>query len=304
MLAPPGEKDGLPVNEAFTLRGHDGPVLGVRFNKAGTYCLSCGKDRAIKLWNPHKGNLIKTYNGHGYDVRDAVVSSDNSKFASCGGDRQVFLWDVSTGRTIRKFRGHDGVVNSLCMGPGEETLVTGGYDQAVRVWDMRSRSFDAIQTMKLFADSVTTVAVSTRAEIIASSVDGTVRRFDVRMGCMDVDRLGAPVTAMALSHDGNCVLASCLDGRMRLLDKASGELLAQYTGHKVEAAKMDCALTPSDACVLSGSEDGRVCYWDLVEETMLESFQAHKSYVCSLAMHPDGTLLLTSSTDGTVKVWQ
>ncbi len=69
-----------------------------------------------------------------------------------------------------------------------------------------------------------------RAEIIASSVDGTVRRFDVRMGCMDVDRLGAPVTAMALSHDGNCVLASCLDGRMRLLDKASGELLAQYTG--------------------------------------------------------------------------
>ena len=43
MLAPPGEKDGLPVNEAFTLRGHDGPVLGVRFNKAGTYCLSCGK---------------------------------------------------------------------------------------------------------------------------------------------------------------------------------------------------------------------------------------------------------------------
>ena len=69
-----------------------------------------------------------------------------------------------------------------------------------------------------------------RAEIIASSVDGTVRRFDVRMGCMDVDRLGAPVTAMALSHDGNCVLASCLDARMRLLDKASGELLAQYTG--------------------------------------------------------------------------
>ena len=65
---------------------------------------------------------------------------------------------------------------------------------------------------------------------MASSVDGTVRRFDVRMGCMDVDQLGAPVTAMALSHDGNCVLASCLDGRMRLLDKASGELLAQYSG--------------------------------------------------------------------------
>ena len=45
MLAPSGaeDKESLPVNETFVLRGHDGPVLGVRLNKAGTYCLSCGK---------------------------------------------------------------------------------------------------------------------------------------------------------------------------------------------------------------------------------------------------------------------
>ena len=40
--------------------------------------------------------------------------------------------------------------------------MTGGYDQAIRLWDMRSRNYDAVQTMKLFADSVTTVAVSAR----------------------------------------------------------------------------------------------------------------------------------------------
>lgn len=48
----------------------------------------------------------------------------------------------------------------VCFGPAEGTLVTGGYDQAVRVWDMRSRSWDAIQTLKPFADSVTSVAIS------------------------------------------------------------------------------------------------------------------------------------------------
>ena len=36
--------------------------------------------------------------------------------------------------------------------------------------------------------------------------------------------------------------------------------LLMLAGHKVEAAKMDCALTPSDACVLSGSEDGEVTF--------------------------------------------
>lgn len=55
---------------------------------------------------------------------------------------------------------------------------------------------------------------------------------------------------------------------------------------------------------LAGPCAGRVCYWDLVEETMAASFTAHKGVVTGLAMHPKGELLLTSSTDGVVKVWQ
>ena len=45
-----------------------------------------------------------------------------------------------------------------------------------------------------------------------------------------MDHMHAAVTSMALSNDGNCVLASCLDARLRLLDKGSGELLAEYKG--------------------------------------------------------------------------
>lgn len=129
------------------LRGHEGAVLAARFNSNGEYCLSCGKDRTIRLWNPHRGLHIKTYKSHGREVRDVHVTAyenpihanlehllfvcagvwlffpfliiflfvffrnrDNSKLSSCGGDRQVFYWDVATGRVIRKFRGHDSEV--------------------------------------------------------------------------------------------------------------------------------------------------------------------------------------------------
>jgi mitogen-activated protein kinase organizer 1 len=47
------------------------------------------QDRNICLWNPLRGVLVKKYSGHGYEVRDVCVASDNSKFASCGGDKQV-----------------------------------------------------------------------------------------------------------------------------------------------------------------------------------------------------------------------
>ena len=35
----------------------------------------------------------------------------------------------------------------------------------------------------------------------------------------------------------------------------------------------------------------------------VECFQAHAGVVCSMAMHPKGECLLTSSVDGDIKVW-
>lgn len=299
---PPHPGEQLPCKEAHVLTGHEGAVLNVRFNAPGTYCMSCGKDRTIRLWNPHKGVAIKVYSGHGYEVRDVSVSRDNSRFSSVGGDKQVFLWDVSTGKVIRKFRGHDAAINAVVHAAGDEVLVTGGYDQAVRVWDCKSRSTEPIQTMRAFKDDVTSVGAAGN-EILAASVDGTVRRFDVRMGRVYCDDLRHPVTCVTFTGDGLCVLAACLDSTLRLLDKQTGELLASYRGHQHTGVKMGCGLMPRDASVVGAGEDGRVFYWELVEAQLLTSFQAHKGPVCGLAVHPQGSCLVTAGVDGAVKVW-
>lgn len=82
---------GLPTELAFELSGHQGAVRAVRFNSEfpeyetlinahllnfvcaenGNYCLTCGSDKTLRLWNPHKGLCIKTYMGHGAEVLDA-----------------------------------------------------------------------------------------------------------------------------------------------------------------------------------------------------------------------------------------
>ena len=53
----------LPSTPTDALSGHEGAILAVRFNSAGTYALSCGKDRTLRLWNPHTGVGVKTYTG-------------------------------------------------------------------------------------------------------------------------------------------------------------------------------------------------------------------------------------------------
>lgn len=99
----------LPQKRLKTLDCGQGAVRAVRFNVDGNYCLTCGSDKTLKLWNPLRGTLLRTYSGHGYEVLDAAGSFDNSSLCSGGGDKAVVLWDVASGQVVRKFRGHAGV---------------------------------------------------------------------------------------------------------------------------------------------------------------------------------------------------
>ncbi|VDO68665.1 unnamed protein product [Onchocerca flexuosa] len=91
-----------------TINCKQNAVRAVRFNVDGNYCLSCGADKSVKLWNPYKGTLLKTYTGTGWEVLDAQGSSDNSMILVGGMDKQLTVFDVESGKIIRRWRGHNG----------------------------------------------------------------------------------------------------------------------------------------------------------------------------------------------------
>ncbi|CAB3989473.1 WD repeat domain-containing 83 [Paramuricea clavata] len=295
----------LPTVFIRQLDGHQGPVRAVRFNVNGNYCVTCGGDKFLKLWNPYTGVQLKSYGGHGYEVLDATASDDSARIASCSADRTVILWDVSTGQIVRKFRGHISRVNCVQFNRPDCSLVmSGSYDSTVRIWDTKSRNMEPVQILDEAKDSITSLHVSEH-EILTGSVDCNVRRYDIRIGRMTADHIGQPVTSVTLSKDGQCVLVSSLDNTVRLLDKETGELLNDFKGHNNEKYKVDSCLSHTDSEVVSGSEDGRICFWDLIESKLVHAIEkAHKTTVYSLSYHPEQPIMLSASSDGKVKLWK
>jgi mitogen-activated protein kinase organizer 1 len=256
----------------------------------------------LRLWNPHSGLHVKTYTGpHNYEINDAVIAEDNSKFISCGGDKQFFQWDVTSGQVIRKFVGHDRKVNALCYGPREELVVSASHDKTVRVWDLRSRSREAISVLDDAVDSVLCLGVA-GDEIATGSTDGCVRRYDVRKGQRIEDQLQHPVGSISFSKDHRCVLASTLDDCIYLIDADTGCELASYRGHRNKHFKVQSMLDPSNAFVVSGSEDHRVCFWDLAGGDMFASVAGHDAQV--LCARFQGDTLVTAAANGSIKVWE
>ncbi|CAL1544990.1 unnamed protein product [Lymnaea stagnalis] len=293
----------FPNKKTETIDCKQGAVRSVRFNVDGNYCLTCGSDKSVKLWNPLRNLLLKTYIGHGYEVLDAQSSGDNAHICSGGMDKTVVLFDVSTGQAVRKFRDHAGTVNCVSFNEECTVILSGSIDCTVRIWDIRSRKHQPIQVMDEAKDSVTTIQVSDH-EILTGSADCRVRRYDLRMGRMFSDFVGKAVSSLKFTRDGQCVLVSATDTSIKLLDKDTGEMLNEYTGHKNSNYKIDCCLNHKDTHILSGSEDGLVYIWDLVEAKLVDTLNHETSRtVHSITFHPSEPVLLSASGDK-VFIWE
>jgi len=289
----------MPNTCVKTLDCKQGAIRSVKFNVDGNYCITCGSDKTVGLWNPVKTLLLKKYMGHGAEALDAQGSCDNSQIVSCSQDKSVIIWDVSTGQPVRRFKGSSGhAAQVTCVRFNEESTVaiSGGVDGCVKCWDLKSKKNDPIQSLNEAKDSVTSIQVSDH-EILTGCADGKIYRYDLRNGQLCIDDMGESVSCVNFTKDSQCILVSCSDNVMRLIDKDTGDLLEKYTSHSVGDFRIDNCLNNTDTLVLSGSTDGRIYMWNLVTgmlEQKLEHPECRNRVVSALTFHPSLDRLISS----------
>ena len=269
-----------------SITSHTAPVNAITFSSlGGTYVLTGSSDRQIHLsrtepQKPDKPSTpIQRYASHGYAVLDIAVSRDNKLFASVGGDRSVFLWDVQNSEgTLRRFgsntnQGHTSRIPCVAFaGADDSVLVSGSDDRSVRLWDMKSKDAKPLMILDEAKDGVSSLAVPLHGyEVVTGSTDGRIRSYDIRMGRVTSDVMPGAVTSIEVSRDGRTLLVSCLDGRIRVIDRADGTSLrtfpdaAQEEGYRNEALRLKSCYGLDEAIAISGSEaDGKVRAWDVV----------------------------------------
>lgn len=256
---------------------------------------------------------------------DIAVSKDNQLFASVGGDRSVFLWDVQNSEgTLRRFgsnttQSHTSRITCVAFaGADDSVLVSGSDDTSVRMWDMKSKDVKPLLVLEEAKDGVSSLAVPENGyEVIAGSVDGRVRSYDVRMGRVTGDVMPGSVTSLDVSRDGKTMLVGSLDGKIRLMDRADGACLSTFPGddgdgYRNESLRLKSCFALNEALVLSGSEgDGLVRGWDVLSSKCIGNVEVSEAgKVVSIVRWREGSqaqgrqgVWAAGGTDGTVKIY-
>ncbi|KAI8815607.1 quinon protein alcohol dehydrogenase-like superfamily [Fimicolochytrium jonesii] len=252
-----------------------------------------------------------------YDDEDCMDQGDGADEdeGEEGEDEEGYV-DDSEGA----FMQHGEPIYATAFHPTHPFLVlTGGGDDKSYLW--RADTGDVLAQLPQHEDSVAAVAFSRDGMYAASgaldgkvhvvevavSADGTVGEVGAageRRGVVSLDA-GSGITWLDWHPRGHVLLAGTEDGTLWMWQVPSGNCMNVFSGH-VES--VTCGQwAPDGKSIVSGSSDGSLILWDPKAATATLRLTAsdarfHSVGITSLAMHPDGQLLLTGAEDGTARL--
>jgi WD40 repeat protein len=104
-----------------------------------------------------------------------------------------------------------------------------------------------------------------------------------------------------MTPDGKLLVSGAADRRIILWDIATAEQL--FVSEPQTAAVEAVAIT-DDGRFMAQSTEGRVYLWDIAKRQIIRTYAGHSSDIRQLQFTANGRTLLSSSRDGTVRLWR
>jgi WD40 repeat protein len=214
--------------------------------------------------------------GHSHSVRGAALSpeGDRALSGSCAeitGDGtctkgELILWDVTTRTEIARLGGHSGWVNDVAFAPDGRTAFSASDDATLASWDVATG-----EPLKRFTGDPT------------------------------------GLRAVAISADGTTALSGSNGGSLTLWNLATGEPIRTIAGH--DGAITRAIFGPvgvagaAGSTAITASADSSIVLWDLETGKRIRTFAGHSGWVTDVAAHPDGTRIMSTGEDLSLRMW-
>ncbi len=315
--------DGATGTQLATLTGHTDDIRSLTFTPSGRSIITGSLDGTVRIWEAASGRHLKTLAEVGAPIGSVSISSGGLEVlvTTVGAPYANHVYNINNGRRVAVFTGHDnGVLASAISPNGKWAATAGGGDFSVSVWDLKTGTRHIHSSGH--GQTIWNVGFSKDGEAIAWSSDYDSKhtgqyqlngplRHKLRISSGTSDGLAVrPLTnqtdfVRAITRVGDVDVRTSTGREHEDLEISAGARRRATIRRDLTTGFVHRAfgLTPDGRTVVSGGDNGVLSSFDSETGRKLADFEGHTGDVLALAISPDGKLVVTGSTDQTVRLW-
>ncbi len=307
--------DVATAEALMTLSGHTDLVEDAVWSPDGKYIASSSADNTAILWDASTGEEIRQFSGHTDWVRRVAFSPDGKTLVTASDDMTARIWDVATGQTLHILSGHTDVVSDAVFSPDGKMIATSSWDNTAMIWDAATGQpihVLGLENREAPGNSDTVVIVSTITDVAPPPTPSRPNNAGTPANTpAPVTGHTKPVESVDFSPDSRRLITSGDDAKAIIWDVANGKPVG--TPLALRDRGLSAIWSANGHQLVTASADGTVTIWIPQQEDdpeqgsqdigFIPALNFTASVVLSAAPSSDGTQVVTTSADGTVKLW-
>lgn len=267
-------------------------------------------DQTVRLWDLAQGTLLHTFakrlgflgSGHQDEVTNVAFSPDNQILFSSGRDGHLKGWNLETDNLTYEVVDTRWVTAALVVTPDGRMVITAGGEGKIKFWEVPSGQLKAC--LGHHQDWVSSLGLSGDGRhLVSGSWDKTIRVWQVPSGRL-IKTITAPrdrITALAVHPTHGWIFSGDAGGSVQLWKPQAPHQGIGLSHLPDEITRM--AISPDGDWLAIGGENGQVQVWRVSPTTQVATL-SHDWGIRAIAFAPDRPILVTSSTDETVRIWE